>query len=95
MPAHKGHAKAGGRKKGVPNKSTAAVKAALHEAFAEMGGVASLVAWGKKNRTEFYKLWAKMIPTEIKNADGEAFRLGIVEEIVTAAATDAAGEARP
>lgn len=80
----KARAKTGGRKKGTPNKLTAAVKAALDEAFAELGGVPGLVKWGKKNQTEFYRLWIKLLPTEIKNADGETFKVQIVEEIVDA-----------
>lgn len=74
----------GGRKVGTPNKTTAEVKSALVAAFGELGGVPSLVEWGKKFPTEFYKLWAKLLPTEIKNADGETFKLKIVEEIVDA-----------
>lgn len=84
MGAPKGHKKYGGRQKGTPNKSTAAVKSALVDAFEQLGGVGALVEWGKDNRGEFYKLWAKLLPTEIKNADGEALRLQLVEEIVSA-----------
>ena len=36
MAAHKGHKKAGGRKKGVPNKATAEVKALAQEYGSEM-----------------------------------------------------------
>src|SRR5262245_5967309 len=86
MGVPKGTPKHGGRKKGTPNKQTAAVKAALLEAFEGVGGVAELIAWAKKpaNRGEFYKLWAKLVPTEIRNADGETFRVEMVEEIVDA-----------
>lgn len=59
-----------GRKKGVPNKSTKAIKAALIEAFDELGGVAALVRWGRNEPTDFYKLWAKLLPTEIKGDVG-------------------------
>lgn len=41
------------------------MKEALREAFEEQGGVPSLVAWAKGEPTEFYKLWARMLPTEI------------------------------
>jgi hypothetical protein len=82
MGFQKGHKKAGGRPRGGKNKTTVAVKVALHEAFDKLGGVPSLVKWGKDNPGEFYKLWCKTLPTEIKNADGETFRLQIVEEIV-------------
>jgi hypothetical protein len=84
MAAPKGHKKAGGRRPGTPNKTTTAVKAALVEAFDGLGGTAALIEWGKLNPGEFYKLWAKLLPTEIKNADGEAFRVAVVEEIVSA-----------
>jgi hypothetical protein len=58
--------KTGGRQKGVPNKSTSEVKAALTEAFDNLGGVQALVTWGTDNLTDFYKLWSKMLPTEVK-----------------------------
>ena len=54
--------KAPGRKKGVPNKTTASVKAALEEAFEKRGGVTALLAWAEGEPTEFYKLWAKLLP---------------------------------
>jgi hypothetical protein len=82
MGFQKGHAKAGGRKPGGRNKTTVAVKEALHAAFGELGGVKALVAWGKENQGEFYKLWVKTLPTEIKNADGEVFRVQNVSEVV-------------
>lgn len=62
----KGKRKTGGRKKGVPNKSTLAVKDALSEAFDGTGGIKGLIAWAKRNRGEFYRLWVRMLPTEIK-----------------------------
>jgi hypothetical protein len=74
-----------GRVKGVPNKSTAAVKQALIEAFDELGGVPSLVAWAKKQPTEFYKLWAKMMPLEVSGPNGGPIQLeavvGIIEKL--------------
>lgn len=83
MGAPKGHKKyGGGRAKGTPNKVTASVKAALVEAFDLMGGVESLVEWGKKNRTEFYKLWGRLVPVEVKNADGESFEVTVTEVVV-------------
>lgn len=74
----------GGRPKGGLNKTTKAVKEALVEAFEKMGGVPHFVKWGKDNPTEFYKLWAKMLPTEIKTPDGKPLQLQIVESIVDA-----------
>jgi hypothetical protein len=61
-----------GRKKGVPNKLTRAAKEAFGLAFEGIGGVPALIKWGKANRTEFYKLYARLIPTEahVSNPDG-------------------------
>lgn len=55
-----------GRKKGVPNKSTQSVKQALEAAFQGLGGVNALQAWAQSDPGEFYKLWAKMLPAEVK-----------------------------
>lgn len=55
-----------GRKKGVPNKRTQAVKEALELAFEGIGGVPALQTWATTNETEFYKLWVRMLPTDVK-----------------------------
>lgn len=49
-----------------PNKVTTEVKKALQMAFEGLGGVPQLEVWANANSTEFYKLWAKMLPTEVK-----------------------------
>src|SRR4051812_47683654 len=90
MPARKGHVKAGGRKRGTPNKATAAVKAALVEAFDQLGGVSALVKWGKKHPTQFYALWIKLLPQEVKNAGGEPLKVHAVTEVVVRTRAEAA-----
>lgn len=47
-----------------PERTGVAAKEKLSEAFERMGGVAGLVRWAKKNPTEFYRLWARLIPKE-------------------------------
>lgn len=42
----------------------AAARENLSSAFDLMGGVPALVKWGKSNPTEFYRLWARLIPKE-------------------------------
>lgn len=54
-----------GRKKGSVNKNTVAVKEALQAAFQGIGGVPKLIAWAEESPGEFFKLWTKMLPTEI------------------------------
>lgn len=58
--------KTGGRKKGSPNKITASTKAALEQAFNKLGGVPSLVAWAQSDPCEFYKIWSKLVPADVK-----------------------------
>ena len=64
-----------GRPKGIPNKTTAKVKEALALAFEGIGGVPTLKAWARENPTEFFKLWAKMLPQEISGPDGEPIKV--------------------
>lgn len=49
------------------SKAPTAVKetrAQLLQAFEDMGGVSGLVRWGKKNSTEFYRIWARLLPKD-------------------------------
>lgn len=61
----KGTPKTGGRAAGTPNKTTASVKEALTTAFDGLGGTLALTNWGKANPTQFYALWAKLLPQEV------------------------------
>ena len=61
----------------MPNKVTASIRAALVAAFDKLGGVKSLVAWGKENPSEFYKLWGRMAPQEVSVGDGDGKGLTI------------------
>lgn len=59
-----------GRPKGSQNKVTISVKAALQEAFTDLGGVPALVRWARMNTTDFYKLWTRLLPLQITGNDG-------------------------
>lgn len=73
--------KTGGRRKGTPNKTTASVKAAFEEAFDRMGGVDALVSWAASDPGEFFKLYSKLLPIQLRadlnhnGLDGLADRL--------------------
>jgi len=60
-----------GRKLGSRNKITIAFKEATMRAFNSIGGDAAFAKWAKKNQTEFYKIAARLIPTEM-NVSGTA-----------------------
>lgn len=55
-----------GRPPGVPNKTTASVKAALEAAFDKVGGIDRLAQWADENPSEFYKLYAKLLPVHLQ-----------------------------
>jgi len=55
-----------------PPKTIRAARENLSEAFDFLGGVAALVVWGRKNRTEFYRLWARLIPKEAAEESAKA-----------------------
>lgn len=53
-----------GRPKGSLNKTTSMAKEAFQLAFNKLGGFEALYDWGNKNKTEFYKLYSKLIPAD-------------------------------
>jgi len=57
--------KSAGRPKGTPNKIGALVKQNIIAVFDGLGGTAAMIRWAKKNRTEFYKLYARLVPTQV------------------------------
>jgi hypothetical protein len=59
-----------------PQRAGMAAKEALLSAFDRMGGVAGLVKWGKKNPTEFYRIWARLLP---KEEDVQVTAIGVEE----------------
>jgi len=54
-----------GRPKGVPNKTTAAVKEMVTQALDKAGGVEYLVAQARQNPAAFMTLVGKVIPLQV------------------------------
>ena len=67
MAFEKGKEKTGGRQLVVVNKLTTTVKERVLEVFNYLleDSEANLFKWAKNEPTEFYKIAAKLIPTEI------------------------------
>ena len=57
--------KTGGRHVGTPNKVTAIFKDAVRIVYEDIGGNVAFAAWAKENPTEFYRIAARLIPTEM------------------------------
>lgn len=66
--------KTGGRQKGSRNHTTEAAIQAIDAAFKGLGGVPALLAWGKADPANFYRIWSKRIPqaqsVELSGAGG-------------------------
>lgn len=66
-----------GRRKGVPNKTTAAVKDMITQALDHAGGVEYLITQARENPTAFLTLVGKVLPLQV-NADVNAKLVGEV-----------------
>ncbi len=74
--------KTGGRVRGTPNKLTGSARNAFALAFDSIGGAEGLSKWAKENQTDFYRLYARLIPTgraEVDEPDGiDAVQIEVV-----------------
>lgn len=64
-----------GRPAGVPNKLSGTAKENIAAVFDLLGGSPAMQKWAAENPTEFYKLYARLLPHEVTGAGGGAFRL--------------------
>jgi hypothetical protein len=55
-----------GKKPGTPTKQTQSVKEAFKLAFEGIGGVPAFTKWAKKEQSEFYKIYSKLLPKELE-----------------------------
>ena len=60
----KGGKKHGGRKKGAINKTTASIKESIQNVYARLGGDEGFSDWATTEKTEFYKIFARLIPQD-------------------------------
>lgn len=66
MPFERGKPKTGGRLPGVSNKFTGAFKEAVQIVYQRLGGHAAFLEWARENRTEYYRIAARLIPGEAR-----------------------------
>lgn len=68
-----------GRPKGIPNKTTIAVKDAIAQAAAELGGVERLVAWAREDKANERLFWGsiypKLLPLQVTGDGGGPVKL--------------------
>ena len=64
-----------GRKSGTLNALSKSAKDNISAVFDQIGGSPKMAEWASANPTEFYKLYARLLPHELTGAGGSAFRL--------------------
>ena len=72
---HGGPRPGAGRKQGVSNHLSRTAKDNISAVFDQIGGSLKMAEWASDNPTEFYKLYARLLPHELTGAGGGAFRL--------------------
>ena len=72
-----GQPKKGGRAKGVPNKTTADIKAAILEAFERAGGATYLARIADEKPETFCTLLGKVLPMTLSGGEGTSGKLTI------------------
>lgn len=55
-----------GRPKGVPNKVSGNAKENIQAVFLRLGGTTRMAEWAEDNQTDFYKIYARLIPADVK-----------------------------
>lgn len=73
MPGSKPGERRGGRQPGTPNKLTANAREAFQSAFDSIGGPDRLAGWARENETEFYKLFARLIPVQSEHSGSMSY----------------------
>lgn len=64
-------------------KITAKARDDMALAFDLMGGVPALVVWGRDNPTEFYRIWARLIPKPAEDASAALPLESLLEKLAT------------
>lgn len=59
------------RPKGSKNRIAQSVKQNIEQVFQKLGGVDAMVKWAQqeKNHTEFYRIYARLLPHEVVGKD--------------------------
>lgn len=74
-----------GRKQGVPNKLSTTVKDNIIEVFEGIGGVTTMTGWAKENPTQFFNLYAKLLPLQVHGDPNNPLAISIIERRIVKA----------
>lgn len=52
-------------RKGKPNITGSTAKENMIAVFTRLGGTAAMATWARRNKTDFYRLYAKLVPQQV------------------------------
>jgi hypothetical protein len=55
---------------GAKNKLSGQAKENIQAVFVRLGGTAAMAAWAEDNKTEFYRIYSRLLPHELVGKDG-------------------------
>ena len=64
-------------RKGSPNKLGARAKDNIAAVFNRLGGTSAMAAWAEENKTEFYRIYARLVPTQVTGEEGGPVKITI------------------
>jgi len=56
---------------GAKNKISGQAKENIQAVFVRLGSTAAMAEWARENRTEFYRIYARLLPIEGPGDNGE------------------------
>ena len=62
--------KTGGRQKGSLNKMSGLAKENIAGVFNRIGGTEAMAQWAIENQTQFYQIYARLLPHEVTGEGG-------------------------
>jgi hypothetical protein len=76
--------KTGGRQKGTPNKLSTNVKDNVISVFEQLGGTDHMARWAEENPSQFYNIYAKLLPLQVTGEDGGPIDTSLTIRLVSA-----------
>ena len=64
-------------RKGSPNKLGALAKDNIAAVFNRLGGTAAMARWAEDNKTEFYRIYARLVPTQVTGEEGGPVKITV------------------
>ncbi len=64
---------------GAKNKVPQLAKENIAAVFVRLGGTAQMAKWAKENQTEFYKIYARLLPVQVGGDPGSPIIVEVVK----------------